>query len=207
MPSWAKGTELGSRAIAARARTRQLRLGVLLLALFPVLAVAKDSFRIEYFTIRGSTASDLRADLKRLGPVGETGIRGDAYTEYRIAWKFSMNFKDGSCRARDAGVDLDVRMLLPRWEQSPEVPSELVQTWDRFSAVLREHEDGHHRIAVAAAKEVRRKLGKRTRAASCEALKVKLDDTVNTVLREYRKKQADFDADTDFGRKQTSGML
>ena len=182
-------------------------LAVLLITLVPALAAGKDSFRIEYFAIRGATAQELRADLKRVGPVGETGIRGDAYTEYRIAWKFSMNFKDGSCRARDADVDLDVTMLLPRWEQPPEVPPELVQTWNRFSAVLREHEDGHHHIAVAAAKEVRRRLGKRTRAASCEALKVKLDDTVKTVLGEYRKKQADFDADTDFGRKQTTGIL
>lgn len=197
---------MDSRVIVAGA-AGWLCLGALLLALFPALAAAGDSFRVEYFTIRGATAGDLRADLKRLGPVGETGVRGDAYTEYRIAWKFSMNFNDGSCRARDAAVDLDVKMLLPRWEPPPEVTPELVQTWDRFSAVLREHEDGHHRIAVAAAKEVRRKLGKRTRATSCEALKRKLDDTVNSVLREYRKKQAAFDADTDFGRKQTTGIL
>jgi len=189
------------------AKARRIAPGAVLLALIPALAAGQDSFRIEYFTIQGATARELRADLKRLGPVGETGIRGDAYTEYRIAWQFSMTLKDGSCRAHDVNVDLDVTMLLPRWKKPAGAPAALVETWGRFSAVLRDHEDGHHRIAVAAAKEVRRKLGKRIRAASCEALKVRLTDTANAVLREYRDKQADYDEQTDFGRKQTTGIL
>jgi predicted secreted Zn-dependent protease len=129
---------------------------VFLLALIPALAAARDSFRIEYFTIRGSTMTELRDDLKRVGPVGETGMRGDAYTEYRIAWQSSMTFKDGSCRAHDVNVDLDVTMLLPRWEKPASVTAELVHSWEGFSAVLREHEDGHYRLAVEAAQEVRR---------------------------------------------------
>jgi predicted secreted Zn-dependent protease len=192
----------GARVVAVGSR-----LCVFLLALIPALAMARDSFRIEYFTIRGSTAAELRADLKRLGPVGETGMRGDAYTEYRIAWQSSMTFQDGSCRAHDVNVDLDVTMLLPRWEKPPSPAAELVQAWDGFSAALREHEDGHHRLAVEAAKEVRRKLGKRIRAASCDSLKVRLNDIVNAVLSEYRDKQADYDEKTDYGRKQTSGAL
>lgn len=189
------------------AMARRHRFAALVLALCPAFAAAEDSFRIDYFTIRGATTREMRADLKRLGPVGETGIIGDAYTEYRIAWQFSMAFKSGSCRAEDVNVDLDVTMLLPRWEQPASVSPELIQTWDRFSAVLREHEDGHHRIAIAAAKDVRRALGKRVRAASCDTLKARLNDAANAVLSDYRSKQADYDARTDFGRNQTGGLL
>jgi predicted secreted Zn-dependent protease len=171
------------------------------------MAGAKDTFRIEYFTIRGSTATELRADLKRLGPVGETGMRGDAYTQYRIAWQSSMTLKDGSCRAHDVNVDLDVTMMLPRWEKPATATAKLVKSWDGFSAVLRDHEDGHHRLAMEAANEVRRKLGKHIRAASCDALKIRLNDIANAVLREYRDKQEDYDERTDHGRKQTAGAL
>jgi predicted secreted Zn-dependent protease len=180
---------------------------MILVALFPALATGKDSFRIEYFAIHGSTAKELRADLKRLGPVGETGIRGDAYTEYRIAWQFSMTLKDGWCRAHDVNVDLDVTMLLPRWAKPDTASPTLVQTWNDFSVVLREHEDGHHRLAVEAANEVRRRLGKRIRAASCETLKARLTDIANATLLEYREKQADYDERTDYGRKQSTGIL
>ena len=118
----------------------------------PVAAAAKESFRIEYFDLHGSTARELRADLSRLGPVGETGIRGDGYTEYRIAWRFSMALNDGDCSAQDVEVDLVVTMQLPRWQPPPDASSELRETWRRFSKDLREHEDGHHEIARSAAK-------------------------------------------------------
>ncbi|MEO8019245.1 MAG: DUF922 domain-containing protein [Pseudomonadota bacterium] len=178
------------------------------LSLSPALAAADNfNFRVENFAIHGATAPELRADLARLGPVGETGVRGDAYTEYRIAWKFSMTRKDGVCRANNVVVDLDVTMRLPSWAPPDDVATELVTRWYRFSKILREHEDGHHRIAHSAASEVGRKLRARTRASSCEAVKAKLDDTVTQVLRKYREKQQDYDRDTDYGRAQGTGVL
>lgn len=177
------------------------------LSLFPMHAMGADSFRIEYFPISGTTATELRADLSRKGPVGETGTRSDGQTKYRIAWSVSMESKDGSCRGRDANVDLEVTMLLPRWEKPANASPELVESWNHLSAVLREHEDGHHRIAIAAAKEVQRKLNKRARADTCDALEARINDTANAVLRKYRNKQEAYDEKTDFGRKQTTGIL
>jgi predicted secreted Zn-dependent protease len=170
-------------------------------------ASSADSFRVENFAIHGATARELRDELKRLGPVGETGIRGDAYTEYRIAWRFSMQMNDGVCRADDVAVDLDVTMRLPTWNPPAHAAPQLIDTWDRFSEVLREHEDGHHRLAIAAAREVRRKLRARTKASSCEELKAKLNDRSNEVLREYRERQLKYDLETDYGRGQGTGVL
>ena len=182
------------------------RIVVAIVALSSAAAWA-DSFRVENFTIRGATARELRDELTRLGPVGETGIRGDGYTEYRIAWKFSMQQKDGVCRADNVAVDLDVTMRLPSWNPPAGVAPELIATWDRFSEVLREHENGHHRLAIAAAREVRRKLQARARTAGCEELKAKLNDRASQVLREYRERQQEYDLETDYGRAQGTGVL
>ena len=192
---------------AVVARVNRVALPTALLLLLSTIAAAKDSFRIEYFKVRGATAAELRADLRRVGPVGETGVIGGALTKYRIVWQISMTFENSSCRAEDVNVDLDVTMLLPRWEPPAGVAPEVVQVWDRISALLREHEDGHHRLAIEAAREVRRRLGKAVRADSCGALKSRLNDTANAVLREYRAKQAAYDERTDYGRDQTSGLL
>jgi predicted secreted Zn-dependent protease len=172
----------------------------------PAAATAKDSFRIEYFELQGTTARELRADLSRLGPVGETGIRGDGYTEYNIAWRFSMELKDGVCSPQEVEVDLAVTMKLPRWYPPAGVTSELRQTWDRFSDDLREHEDGHHKIARSAARAVKRKLKRRIDAPSCEALKVKMNTAATDVLREYRAKQQEYDLETDYGRAKGSRL-
>ena len=184
-----------------------MRRAIALLLLLPALAVGKDSFRIEYFSIQGETAEALRADLTRVGPMVDSGMRGDAATDYNISWQASMTFEDGICRAEDVNVDLDVTMLLPRWEQPPNASPELIEAWDRVSAVLREHEDGHYRIAIAAAEEVRRQLGKRIQESSCKTLEARLNEIAGDVMREYRDKQADYDQRTDYGRKQTSGIL
>lgn len=183
-----------------------LGLAVLLCAL-SALASARDSFRVEYFDIHGATARELRADLSRKGPMGETGIRGDGYTEYRIGWKFSMTANDGVCRANAVVVNLDVTMRLPRWPGAADAPHSLRETWQQFSKHLREHEDGHHRLAELAARDVRRALKKRHSAASCEALEARLNTAANKVLRAYRDRQADFDRDTDFGRSGSPGLL
>ena len=72
---------------------------------------------------------------------------------------------------------------------------------------MREHEEGHHRLAIAAAEEVRGKLRGRAKASTCQQLRAKLDDTVNEVLREYREKLQDYDRATDYGRAQGTGVL
>lgn len=177
------------------------------LLVLPTAAAAKDSFRVEYFDLRGSSARELRADLSRLGPVGEAGIRGDGYTEYHIAWRFSMTLKDGVCSAQDVEVDLAVTMQLPRWNPPARVPPDLRQTWDRFSDDLRKHEDGHHKIARTAAKAVKRKLKRQSEAASCEALKSRMNTAATGVLREYRAKQREYDLETDYGRAKGTRLL
>ena len=92
-------------------------------------------------------------------------------------------------------------------EPPPARAPELVEAWDKVSIALREHEDGHHRIAIAAAQEVRRQLGKRIRESSCETLRARLNDIANTVMREYKKKQADYDEETDYGRNQGTRII
>jgi predicted secreted Zn-dependent protease len=173
----------------------------------PGAALAKESFRIEYFDLQGSTARELRADLSRLGPVGETGVRGDGYTEYQIAWRFSMALNDGVCSAQEVAVDLAVTMQLPRWHPPASTSSELRDTWRRFSVDLRKHEDGHHKIARSAAKAVKRRLKADIKAPSCEALKTRMNTVATDVLREYREKQHEYDLETDYGRAKGTRLL
>jgi predicted secreted Zn-dependent protease len=98
-------------------------------------------------------------------------------------------------------------MLLPRWNPPAGTNPELLRTWKRFSDVLREHEDGHHRIAKSAAQEVRRKLTRSGKARDCRALEANMTAAANRVLSEYREKQAEFDRKTDYGRAQGARLL
>jgi len=174
-------------------------------ASLPVLAA--DTLDIEYFDVHGSTARELRADLSRLGPVADNGVRGDAYTRWRINWKFDLTERGPDCIAGNFDVGLTVTMILPRWMPPPGVPADLVALWDQYSTALRFHEDGHHRIALAAAQEVTRRLKAESRARGCKTVENKLKSTVDAVLIEYKGRQADYDRETDFGRARGTSVL
>ena len=186
---------IASRAAAA----------LLMLAALP--ARAEETFRIEYFDVSGSSSQELRTDLSRLGPVADNGVRGDAYTRWRIAWEFELTERGKTCVAGNFAVDLTVTMSLPRWVPPQGVSAELVTLWDQYSTAVRVHEDGHHRIARAAADEVARRLSAAARGKGCKALENTLKALVDEVLAEYRAKQADYDRETDSGRAQGTRVL
>jgi predicted secreted Zn-dependent protease len=168
---------------------------------------AGEALTIDYFTIQGSTARELRSELNRLGPIGETGLRGDAYTRWRIAWKFDFAPRGPTCVADNIRVTLEVHMILPRWEPPPGVSASLLELWDRYLTALRFHEDGHYRIAISAADEVRRTLARHRRGGDCPALEKLLHSKANDILNRTRREQADFDRETDFGRNQGTSIL
>jgi predicted secreted Zn-dependent protease len=178
-----------------------------LLSLVPLAASAADSLNLEYFDVHGSTARELRADLGRLGPVADNGVRGDAYTRWRIAWKFDLTERGADCIAGNFQIGLTVTMILPRWLPPADTSDDLIALWDRYSTALRAHEDGHHRIALAAAQEVARRLKAESRAKGCKALENKLKSTVDAVLDEYKGRQAAYDLETDFGRARGTDVL
>jgi len=178
-----------------------------LLAPVSLAARAEEAFRVDYFDVGGSSAKELRVELSRIGPVADTGVRGDAYTRWHISWKFDLTERGKACIAGNFAVDLTVTMLLPRWTPPAGVTADLIALWDRYSTALRYHEDGHHQIARAAADEVMRRLRASARGEGCKPLENKLKTLVDEVLVEYRVKQSDYDRETDSGRAQGTSIL
>jgi predicted secreted Zn-dependent protease len=174
---------------------------VLLLASAPALADRND-FALEYFTIAGTTPRELSADIDAKGPIGENGLRSDGYTRWFIKWHFDLDSDARSCRASNIQVDLDIHMILPKWDPPRAADPALVTRWNRYLDALRLHEDGHRHRAEATAGDVRRALQRESGARDCDALTSRLNATANTLLAGLRAQQAAYDHDTDSGRKQ-----
>jgi predicted secreted Zn-dependent protease len=161
----------------------------------------RDDFAVEYFTIDGDTSLELSAAIDAKGPVGENGRRSDGYTRWNMSWTFGLNSDDTGCTVGRVSVDLDIHMILPRWDTPPGADPKLIARWNRYLAALRIHEDGHRYRAEAAAGELRRALV-RERATDCATLETRLDSMANALLAELRKRQAAYDQDTNFGKSQ-----
>jgi predicted secreted Zn-dependent protease len=178
------------------------------LALLPLIACADEkNLRVDYYDIGGERARELRADLDRRGPVDDTGKRSDAYTRWHIAWRYDFDSSAGGCSAGNYRVDLTVTMTMPRWSPTPKASPALRDLWARYLSALQRHEDGHYDLAIAAAEDVRRSLGAVGRESGCDLLRSRLDSAANAVLDAYRRKEQDYDRETDSGRRQGTNVL
>lgn len=179
---------------------KRLLLSLLLLAT-PAFADRND-FHVEYYPIHGDTVQDLRRELNTRGPVGDSGKRSEGNTRWRIAWRYQYLVREGICTAVQLEVDLDIRMILPKWEDPDYLDYVLVGHWDRYKAVLRKHEDGHRYRAEATAREVRHMLMTEPGEKDCKALGRRLDGKATALLQALSRAQDQYDDDTDNGKKQ-----
>jgi predicted secreted Zn-dependent protease len=162
----------------------------------------RNDFAIDYFDVHGASSRELDAEIAAKGPVGENGLRSDGYTRWHIDWRFDMTSDGTRCMAQNITVDLDIRMTLPRWERPRSASPALVERWDKYLAALRLHEDGHRYRAEAAAADVRRTLQRERTARDCRALEHRLNSLANSLLDELRRRQEDYDRETESGRRQ-----
>jgi predicted secreted Zn-dependent protease len=180
---------------------RSACVALLLLAAAPSFADRND-FAIEYFDVHGATSRELSAEIGAKGPVGENGLRSDGYTRWHIDWRFAMDSDATRCTAHDIVVDLDIRMILPRWNHPRSADPALVARWDEYLAALRLHEGGHRHRAEAAAGDVRRALQRERGARDCATLENRLNSLANALLNDLRSRQAAYDRETESGRRQ-----
>ncbi len=102
-------------------------------------AVAQSStvVRTSRYPIEGSTAAELRAQMKRDGPKGSW-----AYTHWYVRWT-------GTCQ-----VSLQIDYTYPRWINEKQAPAALQRNWEHMMSRLRLHEDGHAQHGRNAAREI-----------------------------------------------------
>lgn len=162
----------------------------------------RNEFMIDYFDVHGATSRELDAQIAANGPVGENGLRSDGYTHWHIDWRFAMTSDATGCTASDVEVNVDIRMILPRWNAPRSADRALIERWNRYLAALRVHEDGHRDRADAAAADVRRALRREHGARDCRALENRLNSLANARLDRLRAEQAAYDRETESGRKQ-----
>lgn len=121
-------------------KLRIVLLGGLVLAGLGVGSAAaevKATVTTKYYDIKGKSASQLKAQMKRHGPQGFW-----AYNNWYVRWT-------GDCK-----VSLEVDYTFPRWTNRGSAPAGLRDRWDRMIRNLIIHEQGHEQHGRNAAREI-----------------------------------------------------
>jgi len=83
-----------------------------------------------------------------------------------------------------------------------QAPQPLVQRWTNYIHALNKHEEGHKQFAYAAAAEVRKRVKNLMPEPTCEALRASVNRTADNVVKEFRRKETEYDRGTDYGATQ-----
>jgi predicted secreted Zn-dependent protease len=97
---------------------------------------------IIYYNIYGSTAAELREQMNLLGPVDDTGYRGDAMARWYIEWRWP-GYGTSDCDLSAATTSYTLTVEMPYWEPPADTDPALIKKWSEYMVILAGHEQGH----------------------------------------------------------------
>jgi predicted secreted Zn-dependent protease len=102
----------------------------------PITAVIPNA-RMDYYTIYGSTAEELRQSLNESGPGGY-----DAYTGWYVNWSWP-GYGGDQCQLTLAALEWDLYVTFPSWSPPWDASQELIDEWTQYVNLLAAHETVH----------------------------------------------------------------
>jgi predicted secreted Zn-dependent protease len=178
---------LTSGCLPARAR-------VLAASPRPGLEVSVDE---AFYGVGGLTALDLNRDLLRRALTHE-GVRWQGLTAFRVTYSYLPESDLDGCRAGEPRVRVRVVTTLPQWRDRDAAPEALRLDWDRYLSRLREHEEGHQRIAIHAGHALLAEVAA-LEAPNCDALRRSASAVARAHQANVTSDQRDWDEATAHG--------
>lgn len=155
---------------------------------------------VSRYLVTGATATAIREQLDQKGPVDWDGKRGDAYTHWKVVWRWQKS-SDGQPTFESPLIQTSIRVTLPKWEPSPNTHRQLIESWHEFMRALIAHEILHAQNANQIRDEILEKLGKRLKASPALGLS-EANSIAKAAIDSARAWDRDLDHRTKHGRTQ-----
>lgn len=166
----------------------------MLMALAVPAASASLSKTYSYFTIGGSTLEEIERELKRHGPqVNNSGSRHPGATRMEFITRIGYGERGSFCGVVEADVEVEARMILPRWQRSRKADFDTRFVWATLAADIKRHEESHVIIAKNHARELEQELRGIQNVRSCETAQALAKEISARILARHDKAQDDFD--------------
>jgi predicted secreted Zn-dependent protease len=150
-----------------------------------------------FYTVTGANFREIRQSMARVRPWRDD-FDGD--TRWHVNWKFTATANSSGCSAASVGTTTTITTTLPRWIPPTNAAPELKQRWSAFFVALAKHEEGHARLALAAASEVLRETSTVGAQSDCDRLRAEINQRADRVVARYQQLEMDYDRRTNHGR-------
>ena len=158
-----------------------------------VAGAAPRGVTLLFYDVQGSDFETLLAALNANG-----GFHAKA--EWKLAYTYVPKRAGRACSANPVSTQLDLSMTMPRWTPPPGASPALFARWQRYTAALRKHEEGHLQIGRDFEDSLKRSLT--VINERCEQLEARVKGIFDLLLEKHRKLDADYDRETAHGRTQ-----
>ena len=153
-----------------------------------------------YYDVHGRTISELRADMRRLGPkIADSSFVGETRSPMRWTWR-TETIGPSSCAIRDVTLSVNAQITLPRWTPPADTEPGLAAEWTRFLAALETHEAGHKDISAKAGRDIVERL--RGLSGLCSLISTRANDLARDIVDRSSAEQKAYDAATRHGLTQ-----
>ena len=154
-----------------------------------------------YFKVSGATTREIRESMRARRPWRDTRPF-DAMTDWSVRWEVRAAPAEGGFRVEAITTRATVTVTMPAWTPPAGADTNLLASWRRYFTALGAHEEGHVRLALCAAEEVRGQVAALATFPSVAALNQAVDRTANAALVSARKREAEYDRQTRHGAEQ-----
>lgn len=168
----------------------------LCLAMLPANAGAEMISRksYSYFSIGGKTAAELDTALTRNGPfMKETGTHHPGATKMKFTAAVTYESTADRCWIKSARINVETRIILPRWKYRKQATRSLGVIWDTLSRDIKRHEERHAEIARQYGRKVDAALMQLPARSTCNQLRADVDKASERILKAHYADQARFD--------------
>ncbi|MGE8279655.1 MAG: DUF922 domain-containing Zn-dependent protease [Stenotrophomonas sp.] len=179
-------------------RRALLLASLMLTTSFPL--AASEQLDITYYPISGKSSKQLLEAMQQHGPEGDDGQRFHGYTRWHVSWKYQTSSRGNRCSITSVDTQVTGTITLPQWTDTQGATEDLLNRWQHYSSLLREHEQGHYQFALDAAAAIRQQLIAMPAQVGCPNLLTQANQLGIALIDEQRQRELAYDRDTDHGR-------
>ncbi|HEV7691865.1 MAG TPA: DUF922 domain-containing protein [Hyphomonadaceae bacterium] len=155
---------------------------------------------ITTYPVSGKTAKAVRTDINARRKAAGGGSGYDSVNHWETHWNFRTVPTAGGCMLSDIVVRLDIEIVIP--ELAPSAPAALRQRFDAYIEKLMVHERGHSTLSVATAREIDAGMRALGPMPTCMEMSAAARELGQSLLKEGRQADKDYDARTRHGATQ-----
>lgn len=156
------------------------------------LAIVKVSQNIEYYSIKGNTASELREQMRLLGPRDYEGVKRWYLVKWQVKWHYKYRYTTKNCRVTSTDNILLRWDTLPVWTDQSQASATLRKSWESLMSAMRAEGDELARFGETATNDIDAAIRGMKPHKTCAELERDVRALVDSITQRYDQEEAEF---------------